>query len=432
MFQRVFRWLSTRRLRPRLALALILLVPVLATAIGLGGANIWFERRITAAEKALDRRDYDEAQRQLDRALRVRPNDARAHFLAGRTARRAGKIAPARQEFKRAKQLGYAEDRILLEHALLSFQEGDREPEQYLRRKVEIDDPDTLLILEVLIQEYLQAFQLWDAKRCCDQYLRKRPDDVQALLGRAYVWERLFYYANAVLDCRRAVEVDPGNDYARLRLAENLVVTGPASEAVEQFERLRHVRPDSDKVLLGLARARMQLAELKEARQVLDALLELQPEHAQALSELGKLMFAEGDAAGAAPFLRRALTEEPHDRQTLYNLVQCLDRLGRTDEAAAQREKLEQLDADMKGIALVTKEIQKRPNDPALRTEGGELYIRLGEETEGLRWFGMALKIDSRYRPAHQALAAYYQSHGQPTLADEHRRLAQIGAAPRQ
>jgi tetratricopeptide (TPR) repeat protein len=428
MFQRIRHCLSARRLRPRLALALILLVPIVATAVALGGTNLWFERRMTAAEKALNRRDYEEAQRQLDQALRIRPNDARAHFLAGRTARRAGKVEPARQELKRAEQLGYAEDRILLEHALLSFQDGDRGPEEYLRRKVETDDPDALLILEVLIQEYLKAFQLWEAKRCCDQYLNKRPDDVQALLGRAYVWERLFYYASAVLDCRRAVDVDPGNDYARLRLAENLVVTGPASEAVEQFELLRRVRPDSDKVLLGLARARMQLAQCNEARQILDELLELQPQHAQALSERGKLLFAEGDAAEAEPFLRRALAEEPHDRQTLYNLVQCLDQLGRTDEAAAQREKLEQLDADMKGIALVTKEIQKRPHDPALRTEGGELYIRLGEEMEGLRWLGMALRIDSHYRPAHQALAAYYQSHGQPALADEHRRLAQRGA----
>src|SRR5262249_7025532 len=156
----------------------------------------------------------------------VRPNDARAHFLAGRAARRAGKIDPARQELKRAEQLGYADDRILLEQALLSFQEGDRQSEEYLRRKVDADDPDTLLILEVLIQQYLEAFQLWDAKRCCDQYLSTRPDDVQALLARAYVWEKLFYYANAVLDCRHAVEVEPGNDFARLRLAEDLVVTG--------------------------------------------------------------------------------------------------------------------------------------------------------------------------------------------------------------
>jgi tetratricopeptide (TPR) repeat protein len=431
MFQRLRRWLSVRRLRPRLALALILLVPILATAAGLGASNLWFERHMRAAGEALDRRDYPEAKRQLDQALRFRPNDARAHFLAGRTARRAGDIDLAKQELKRAEQLGYAEDRIFLEHALLSFQQGDRQTETYLRRRVDADDADLLLILEVLIQEYVQSFQLWDAKQYCDRYLSRKPDDVQALLGRAYVWERLFYYANAVLDCRRAVEVEPNNDYARLRLAENLVVTGPAREAVEQFERLRNSRPDSDKVLLGVARAHMQLAELDQARQALDALLELQPQHAQALSERGKLMFAEGDAAGAEPFLRRGLAEEPHDRQTLYNLVQCLDRLGRADEAAAQREKLEQLDADMNGIALVTKAILKSPNDPALRTEGGELYLRLGEEAEGLRWLGMALKIDGRYRPAHRALADYYESHGQPGLAEEHRRLAQAGSAPR-
>ena len=53
------------------------------------------------------------------------------------------------------------------------------------------------------------------------------------------------------------------------------------------------------------------------------------------------------------------------------------------------------------------------------------LFFRFGEDKEGERWLFLALQADPTYRPAHEALAAYYQRTGRPELAENHRRLAQ-------
>jgi tetratricopeptide (TPR) repeat protein len=394
-------------------------------AVGVfGGRYFWAEQQIKAAERALERHDYDEAQRCLEAALRLRPDDAHLHFLAARTARRAGRFDDARPHLAASLKFGYPPEAIELEQALAELQQGDRSVEKHLLRRVAEDDPDSLLILEILIREYIRTFQLNEAMRCSNLYLEKKPGDVQALLARAEVSERLFYYADAVLDCRQAVEVEPDNDYARLRLAELLVITGPAGEAVDQFERLRPIRPKSARVLLGLARARMQLAEMDEACRDLEVLLEEEPRNAAALSERGKADLAGGNPAAAETWLRRSLAEAPHDRQTVYNLIQCLEKLGKTEEADAWRTKLKGIDADMRRLAAVTKAVLKAPNDPALRTEAGVLFLRNGEEEEGVRWLQMALKLDPSYWPAHRALADYFREHGQPALADQHERLA--------
>jgi predicted Zn-dependent protease len=424
MFRRFRQWFVSTRISPRRALLLVAAAGVL-TAIGIfGGTYFWAERQIKAAERALEHRDYDEAQRRLDAVLRVRSDDARLHFLAARTARRAGRFGDARPHLAASLKFGYAPEAIKLEQALMEWQQGDRSSERYLLRRAEEDDPDSLLILEVLIQEYVDKFQLNEAKRCCNLYLTKKPDDVEALLTRARIYELLFYHAEAARDCRQAVQADPDNDFARLRLAEMLVITGPAEEAVEQFELLRPKKPNSARLLLGSARARMQLAQTEDARRDLDSLLMEEPNNAAALSERGKIDLANHKPAAAEAWLRRSLAQAPHDRQTVYNLVQCLDELGRTEDAATWRKKLEGIDADIAQIDAVTKAVLKSPNDPALRTEAGVLFLRNDQEEEGVRWLQMALKFDPTHQPAHRALAEYFREHGQAALADRHERLA--------
>jgi Tfp pilus assembly protein PilF len=56
------------------------------------------------------------------------------------------------------------------------------------------------------------------------------------------------------------------------------------------------------------------------------------------------------------------------------------------------------------------------------------IFLRNGEPQKGLRWLGMALQQDPWHRPAHQALAEYYQETGRLDLAARHRQLAQPGA----
>jgi tetratricopeptide (TPR) repeat protein len=393
----------------RLAAARWLLL-AMALVLVAGGALAWLlwpDPDLTAAGRALDCRDYAAAYPRLTECLKRRPRDCRLLFLAARTARRAGLYPQAEEHLRVCQHLEGPTDAIALERALLRAQQGDLEIEPYLQGRAQQGDPDTLVIWETLIQVYIQTHRLFDALDLLNRYLERRPDDVDVLLGRGFVRERLFEYPDALKDYRRAVAIAPDNDRARRRLAETLLVLGPPEEAVEQFTLLRQRQPGDADVQLGLARAHRQLGHDDQARPLLDALLVEYPQHVGALTERGRLALDEGDLGRAEDWLRTAVAHAPYDRPALYNLYQCVQRRGPEEEARVCRARFDRVDADLKRLDTISQAVLERPRDPALRCEGGEIFLRNGQEEEGLLWLNMALRLDPDYHPAHQALAAY-------------------------
>lgn len=402
------------------------LIVILASG-GFFAWYLWPDPHWTAAEEAIAHRDYETAYIHLEDCLRRRPHDARILFAAARTARRAGRFAQAEKHLRDCQRLQGETSPILLERTLMRAQRGDAEVESFLKARAAAGDPDTLLIWEVLIQYYLDSYQLFKARDCLDLYLEQRPDDVPALLGRGYIWDRLFHYSEAARDYRRAVQIEPDNERARLRLAEALAITGPPEQAAEQFEWLRQRQPESLPVRLGLARCWRQMGRTDEARQLLDALVAEHPRHAGILTERGRLALEAGDMEAAARWLRQAVTLAPSDREALYNLSRCLQQSGHEAEARKYQARYERADADLKRLGQLTKEVLRRPHDPALRCQIGTIFLANGEEPEGVRWLHLVLREAPHYGPAHQALADYYQRTGKPDLAAHHRRLAQTG-----
>jgi Flp pilus assembly protein TadD len=401
--------------------------------LGLGGyflaANLWGAYHFCAAERALEQRDFKLARALMGPCLAVWPSGGRTHFLAARAAWRSGFYDEANEHLAVCRRQQWDAAALHCERALMQAQRGDRTVEEFLWSRLRQNDPETPLILEVLIQAYVSSYRLPQALNALNLYLQRRPDDVEALLGRGWVWEQLFDFGRAVADYRRAAAVDADNDAARLRLAETLLITGPASAALDQFERLRQHRPEDPAVLVGLARCRRQLGQLHEARTLLDNLLtrlhsDAADKAATILNERGRLALDEGQPGQAESWLRQAVALVPYDRQVNYDLYQCLRQCGRTDEAERCRASLERIDADLQRIDKLLREVLKSPSDPALRSEAGIIFLRNGEPQKGLRWLGMALEQDPGYRPAHQALADYYERTGRLDLAAGHRRLA--------
>jgi tetratricopeptide (TPR) repeat protein len=413
---------GTRRRAAASALAVLLLL----AAAGAGGRRLWLDHLYRAAEAAHERRDFDTALDCLTRYLEADPSSGRAHFLAARAARRAARWDEAEAHLAACQRLDVPKDALALERVLMNVQRGDPSGEPYLRERIDQDHPDTPLILEVLIDEYVRTYRLWDALDALNDFLKRRPDDVKALLGRAYVWERMFYFADAEIDYRRALEVAPDDDEARLRFAVLLLDRrGSPAQAAEQFERLLGRRPDDPRVRLGLARGRRQQGRLDDARRLLDAVLAADPHYPGALTEMGRLA-AEEEARTdeAVGWLRKAVADDPHDRQAYTVLLGCLRRAGRDEEARAVQQTLNGLDADLKRLDELTRAALQRPRDPDLRCDLGVVFLRVGQEQEGLRWLGLALEQDPAHKGAHGALADYFERKGQPDRAAPHRRFA--------
>ncbi|HZT83131.1 MAG TPA: tetratricopeptide repeat protein, partial [Gemmataceae bacterium] len=400
-----------------------------AALLALGAWWGWAEYHLRAACRLADRRAFDQALDHLGRCLQARPHYGDALFLKARTARRAGLYEEAEEALSGCKDVQYDPDALDLERALLHAQQGNLEKwvQGYLWSRVNSGHPDTDLILEALAQGYLKSYQLASAVQCLDQWLERRPDAAQALVWRAEAHVRLHNASAAIKDYTQALELEPQRDDVRLRLAELCLQQNRPRSALDHFRRLSEGQSDDPATLLGLARCHRQLGQTDEARRLLDRLLSEHPGHAAALGERGQLERSVHGAAEAEKWLRQAVTAAPYERELVYNYLLCLEELGKRDEAGRWRERLQQIEDDVRRLAEVVQQITRAPNDPGPRCEAGVLLLRNGQNEEGLRWLASALQRDAGHRPTHRVLADYYERKGDPALAARHRQAAEQG-----
>jgi tetratricopeptide (TPR) repeat protein len=410
------------------------IVLALALAALLGGAGYligrhsWAYYHFRKAEPAMARGDFDQARAHLALCLEVWPNSGETHFLAARAARRDGAYDETRNHLHRAKELGWVPEALDLEWALLKAQTGDTaEVQGMLLAWVDDGHPESVLILEALVKGYLQTYNLVAATDCLDMWLDREPDNPQAHMWRGEVRDIMRKYKDALADYQRVVDLAPDRNDARLKLGERLLHARRAGDAAPHFETLYERQPGEPAVLLGLARCRHEQARSDEACRLLDALLEARPRDGSALGLRGKIEFDAGHYTEAERWLRRAVAVVPYEYEVVYSFVLVLRQNKKTEEAEDWDARRDRIDADLERINLLMRAIVSYPTDPTPRHEAGMILLRNGQEEAGLHWLANALEQDPNYRPSHELLAEYFEKHGQPEKAAQHRRAAGQG-----
>jgi tetratricopeptide (TPR) repeat protein len=413
------RLLAALRRRPRATALVAFLVGLVVVAGVLLFPHLRALYHARAADRAIERWDFDEARAHLAVCVATWPDSAPTRLLAARTARRAGHLDEAEQHLTRLQSRHGPSQQTALEWALLGVERGDVEKaEPYLKSTVGPDHPDAPIVYEALARGYLMTDRLGDVLECTDRWLEVRPGDTHALFYRGRAWERLSHWPEAAAAHRQAIEADPDNDDARLHLAQLLLTIDlDAAQALEQFERVRARRPSDADALLGLARCQKELGHPDAARDLLDGLLAARPDHPRALAERGRLALDEGDNTGAERWLRRAVALAPEDAEALHGLIGALRGQGKQDEAKALEPRFNQLSADLNRYPDVVRAVAKDPFNLALRVEAAELCQRLGRKNDAKRWALTALRIDpsnERARDALEAAGGSLPAEGQP------------------
>jgi tetratricopeptide (TPR) repeat protein len=407
-----------------------LLVAFLLGAIGLGGfvawSHVWGAHRLREARHELGRRHLTRAREHLEFALRVWPRDGEVRLLAARVARCAGRFDEADEHLKAYREAAGDTEALRLERALLRAHRGQMDPslDEYLHTAVRNGHPDTPFILEALGHGYFRIFRYPQAYLCFETWQQRQPELAEPWLQLGLLWERKVQFDEAEKYYRRAVERDPDHFEARARLAEFLLANGKAAEAAEHFQRLHDLEPQNTGVLLGLAKARLGLGQIDAGRQALDRLLALEPQNAAALVERGRVALQAYRLAEAEESLRRAVTLDPLDGQACYQLSLCLRAQGHAQEAQDYLAKSKALEDAVRRLHDARLKLSQAPEDPAPRCEMGLVMLEVGMEEDGLRWLGSALREDPNHGPTHQALARYYEKHGDAGRAAYHRQRA--------
>jgi len=409
--------------RPWLVLALI------APAAWWGGRHGWAWYQWHAGTQALERYHGEAARDHLTACLAIWPNDPQTLLLASRAARRAGNHNEAEQHLRACERLVPQSSDVVLEWSLLRAASGDLDDqlEEYLQQQVQRDPALVALVGEALTEGYARVYRIYEAFLCVERWLKLQPDNVQALYLRGRVHTQTGKLQKAVPDFHRVVELDATRSDARRLLALGLIESGRYAEALVHLDELHRRLPADPNVVVQQARAYHGLQQTQQARRLLDGVLAEQPGLSSALRARGEIELLADQPVRAEGYLREAAKAAPYDYQIQYSLLRALTQQGKEkeQEAKAQRAAVDQLKERVERVGeLISSKISMRPHDPALHVELAILFIKLGQPENGRGWLLRALQKDPAFRPAHAALADYYDQAGNVEQAAYHRERA--------
>ncbi|HWG45230.1 MAG TPA: tetratricopeptide repeat protein [Gemmataceae bacterium] len=389
-----------------LGLALALIVVAL-----IGGVNLWAWQQFRTAGQALDEERLDEAARHIAICLRVWPRSVNVYRRAARIARWRRDYPQAEEHLHACRRLQPAStEEVQLEWILLRAERGEvDEVAPGLWDCVAHDHPETEQILATLSRTYMRQLRYPSALHCLNAWLERQPDSARALDWRGWVWEQLQHDKAARSDYQRALELAPGRDALRLRLARLQLTRRDAPAALHTLEPLRQSTPDDPDMLLVLARCRALEGETEEAGRLLDAVLVVRPDLPAALLARGDVALQLDRPAEAESLLRRGLKVSPSDPDLLYALSRSLQRQpGREQEAEKCLDHYHRTKNDLERVTtLLRKTGGKAPVDADVACEIGTLLLRLNQENVGLYWLNKALEIDRLHQRTREVLGAY-------------------------
>ena len=95
-----------------------------------------------------------------------------------------------------------------------------------------------------------------------------------------------------------------------------------------------------------------------------------------------------------------------------------LSRLGRKDEANAERLNVERLKKEHARFSQISRDLVRNPRDQELRCEAAIWLMKHGHEDEALDWANLVLSSDPAHPAMNRLLADFYRAKGQAGLAN--------------
>jgi predicted Zn-dependent protease len=282
-------------------------------------------------------------------------------------------------------------------------------------------NPQDLEVTRALAQGYLDQEEWAQAVPYLTAWCGLEPDSPEPRRLRLRALTKIGRDQDALADARWLLGRDPGNPAARRQVAALCFTLGQFDEAESEARKVLAQRPDDHNVLLLLAEVRRAQGDGLGAAALADRVLRQDPHSFPALMLRGILYREAGEPGRAVEALREVVARDPTRRRTAnYELSLALERVGRPDEARQAMAEVRRLqDAEVYATAS-----ESQPDNVALKVRAAEALLAAGETQKALQFLDQALERDPSCRPAHRLLAEYFERHGDPVQAAQHRRAA--------
>jgi tetratricopeptide (TPR) repeat protein len=270
---------------------------------------------------------------------------------------------------------------------------------------------DNIELHRGLAAAYFDLGAMGPAQHHLERWLQLSPTDPRPhrLMGTIYkdfvrLPQAVDHYETVlrlIADDPRLTQLVPNVPQVRIELATCLADLGKFDKALEV---LSTSQPTAE-VLSVRAECHFAEGHLDQAQQDVRLALEEAPNYLPALLLSADVALDQEQVQEALDFAERAVTAYPKDSSARQRRGLVYQRLGRTEEAAAELRQMESL----RELRLRFTDLHTRaganPGDADVRYELGQVAHELALDDLALEWFNAALSIDPNHQDARRALA---------------------------
>jgi len=277
---------------------------------------------------------FRQAALQFTRALQLQPDNVEAHFwlaevfLAGRIPDKALEVAAELRARKSGRPLSSTNlvELVRIE-AMAYFNRGETNTAEKLLSEGRRQFPQDDILLDALTQMYVAANRLTNALAMVEEQLKLKPDNLPALLNKAYICLRLESYDLANAAVTAALKKEPDNVQALLDKGVICIQTKAYKEAVAPLNQVLKLQPDNQIALLDRAIAQLQCNQLDAAQRDYEALQKLLPTVHQVYWGLGEIAFLRKNTPAAIQHYEAYLKHAPPGTDEARQIAERLKQL---------------------------------------------------------------------------------------------------------
>lgn len=256
---------------------------------------------LAAANMALRKGDWSDAERALRHALALEPKSVSAHFLMAAYLLSQKDAGKAREELKIAAELAPPRSIEQVKYADFEMQRGAMDEAAAFLKAITSKAPD-----------YLPAWKLLGQIA----FAQKKYDESLSLLENVF-------------------SRDPENADANMLRAQVWLAKGEKQKALEVLKRLDSAYPNFPAVKYQLAVAYLASDNPTQATAALNQAIAANPDYVEALLLLGQLNLRSGDPQATISAMVDLLKKHPGLGQAQLLLAGAYQTVGRTGDAAA-------------------------------------------------------------------------------------------------
>ncbi len=396
-------------------MAVLLLLMILFNPVSGFAQKISLDQRLERAAKLISEKRISEAEQQLLRILKSRPNDALALNLLGTIRAQQGQLDEAQSLFARAVSI---DDHLIgppshpeaLERVARSLLARGQLDEALLALE-HTSQPEALSgpLLVLLGDAYLKKGNVDKAEQSYQLAVSKQSGDTDAVLGLAQVSQFRGDAKNALVYLSRARKLVASSPETLYRFALVSAAAGLYEEANVSLQAAIRLKPDEPTYFLALGNTWLKKPDVPAAEQAFRRSLELQPDSAQAQMSLGYALLEQKKYPEAREWLEKSLAKDAGVPETLYYLGLI---------AQEQNE-------DERAVELLKKAIQLVPSFSFPHAALGSSYLKLKNYPLAKAELELSVSLNPNDPRAHYNLAVLYARLKDPERAQQEMQIVE-------